>query len=162
MLGSSSDTCPAYLMQNAENDMAITIFNANGININNQFDYFKEYGLDDENKRKEFFEKNHIQSINPDNKYVPIQKSLEIAPIMLGGATIAVGTVFENINSDDKTKYVVKLNQNNQRVLASVSESGKLILNGLTAKNGVMVLRKVAQKITFKGFGYYNQFITQQ
>lgn len=162
LLGSSSDTCPAYLMQNAENDMAITIFNANGININNQFDYFKEYGLDDENKRKEFFEQNHIQSINPDNKYVPIQKSLEIAPIMLGGAAIAVGTVFENINSDDKTKYVIKLNQNNQRVLASVSESGKLILDGLTAKNGVMVLRKVAQKITFKGFGYYNQFITQQ
>lgn len=138
----------AYLQHNAQGNMTVSIFNADGINHSNRFDYFKEYGLDTEDKRKKFFADNNIESINPSNKYIPIQKKSEIDYIMLGaGVAIPVGTVFTNANVRDKAKYVVK--EINGK-LGIFREGGKIVMDGLTSKNGVMILKHV-KNIAFRG-----------
>lgn len=138
----------AYMQHNADGNMTISIFNANGVNHSNRFDYFKDHGLDTEEKRKKFFEENNIESINPNNKYVPIQEKSEIDYIMLGaGVAIPVGTVFTNANVRDKARYVVK---DINGKLGIFKEGGKIIMDGMTSKNGVMILKHV-KKIAFRG-----------
>ena len=149
----------AYMMQNADGDITVSVFYAGDIDHENKVDYFAKYGLTDKNgavdeaKRKEFFEKNHIESINPHNRYVPIQEKTEIDSItcpidaVTGAAAVAlpVGAVFMNANIKDKTKYIVN------KAGEIVREDGKkIILDGLTTRNGVMVLRKL-KSIAFKG-----------
>ena len=130
----------AFMMQSGNGDATITVFNAAGISHDNRHDYFAEYGLNDEASRKKFFEENNIESINPDNRYVPIQKKTEMDSILLGSAiALPVGTVFLNANLRDKARYVV-----NEAGAIVREGGGKIILDGKTAKNGVMILKKIA------------------
>ncbi len=144
----------AYMMQSANGDMTVTLFNAGGIDHKNRVDYFAKYGLDTDAKRKKFFADNDIESINPNNKYVPIQPKSEVDYLLLGaGVAVPVGTVFTNANVRDKAKYVVK-EINGQ--LGIFKEGGKIVLSDLTAKNGVMILKHI-KNIAFKGHRtYYN------
>ena len=141
-------------MQSANGDMTVTLFNAGAIDHKNRVDYFAKYGLDTDAKRKKFFADNDIESVNPDNKYVPIQPKSEVDYLLLGaGVAVPVGTVFTNANVRDKAKYIVK-EINGQ--LGIFKEGGKIVLSDLTAKNGVMVLKHI-KNIAFKGHRtYYN------
>lgn len=148
----------AYMMRSSNGDMTISIFNAGGIKHANRVDYFKEYSLDTEEKRKKFFEENNIESINPNNKYVPIQPKSEMDAILIGaGIAVPVGTVFTNANARDKAKYVVKKIGNNLGIVRE--DGGKIVMDGLTSKNGVMILKHI-KNIIFKGAPkkkvYYN------
>ncbi len=147
----------AYMMQNANGDITVSVFNAGDVEFSNRFDYFKKYGLDTEEKRKKFFEDNNIESINPDNPYIPILPKSELDMIMLGASVaIPVGTVFMNANAKDKTEYVVKEVGNKKAIVRK--DGGKIIMDGKTAKNGVMILRKI-KNIIFKGHqNKYSQY----
>lgn len=79
----------AYMMHSANGDMTVTLFNAGDVDFSNRCNYFEKYGLDTEEKRKKFFEENNIETINPDNKYIPILPKSEVDAIMLG-AGIAI------------------------------------------------------------------------
>ena len=149
----------AYMMQSANGDMTVSIFYAGDINHENRHDYFKEHTITDETSRKKFFKDNNIESLNPHNKYVPIQERTEIdsiqpslSPAAAGGIAAAIalpaGTVFMNANLRDKARYIV-----NEAGAIVKEGGGKIILDGLTAKNGVMILKKIA----FKGRPYYNK-----
>ena len=150
----------AYMMQNSNGDMTVSIFYAGDVNLENRHDYFKDHPeIKDEASRAKFFKDNNIESINPHNKYVPIQARTEIdsiqpslSPTAAGGVAAAialpVGTVFMNADMRDKARYVVN------KAGAIVKEGGgKIVLDGLTAKNGVMILKHIA----FKGRPYYNK-----
>ena len=148
----------AYMMQNANGDMTITLMNAGDVDYGNRVDYFAKYGLDTEDKRKKFFEENNIDSINPNNRYVPILPKSEVDSILLAaGISIPIGTVFTNANARDKAKYVVKDLGNGMRGIVKEG-GGKIIMDGLTSKNGVMILKHI-KNIVFKGNKhreYYN------
>ncbi len=147
----------AFMMQNANGDITVSVFNAGDVEFSNRFDYFKKYGLDTEEKRKKFFEENNIESINPENKYVPILPKSDLDMIMLGaGVALPVGTVFMNANAKDKTEYVVKQVGNKKAIVRK--DGGKIIMDGMTAKNGVMILKKI-KNIIFKGHqNKYSQY----
>ena len=62
--------------------------------------------------------------------------------ILLGaGVALPVGTMFINSSSRDNAKYIVK--EVNGK-LGIFKEGGKIIMDGLTSKNGVMILKKIA------------------
>ena len=147
----------AYLMQNANGDMTISVFNAGDVKFSNRFDYFKEYNLDTEEKRKKFFEANNIESINPDNPYIPILPKSDLDMILLGaGIAIPAGTIFMNANAKDKTEYIVKEIGGKKAIVRK--DGGKIVMDGLTAKNGVMILKKI-KNIIFKGHqNKYSQY----
>lgn len=147
----------AFMSQSANGDMTVSIFYAGDINHESRHDYFADHPeITDEASRKKFFEDNNIETINPKNKYIPIQAKTEIDAIELpvnaaAGAAVAalpVGAVFMNANLRDKARYVV-----NEAGKIVKEGGGKIILDGLTAKNGVMVLKH----IVFKGRPYYNK-----
>ena len=145
----------AFLMQSTDGDMAISVFNAGGIDHRNKFNYFEKYGLKTKADVEKFMKKNNIESINPDNPYIPIQEKTEFDAILMGaGVAIPAGTLFINADTRDKTKYIVK---NIGDKLGIVRQDGKkIIMDGLTAKNGVMVLRKI-KNVAFRGSqGIYN------
>ena len=143
-------------MYSANGDAVVSVFYAGNVNHDARHDYFAEYGLDTEKKRRDFFDKNNIDSINPHNKYVPIQPKTEMDAILLGaGVTLPVGTLFVNANTRDKAKYVVK---NINGKLGIVREDGKkIIMDGLTSKNGVMLLKKI-KNVIFRGNRYNSQY----
>lgn len=131
----------AYLMQSGNGDMTVSVFYAGDIDTNSRVDYFAKNGIVTEEDRKKFFEDNNIESINPHNKYVPIQEKTELDSILIGGSALAIpaGTVFMNANVKDKARYIVN------ELGAIVKEGGgKIVLDGKTARNGVMVLKKLA------------------
>lgn len=148
----------AYMMQSANGDMTVTLFNAGDVDFSNRCNYFEKYGLDTEEKRKKFFEENNIETINPDNKYIPILPKSEVDAIMLGaGIAIPVGTIFTNANAKDKTQYVVK--EIGGKLGIVKKDGGKIVMDGKTAKNGVMILKHI-KNIIFKGAPkkvYYNK-----
>ena len=143
----------AFLVHGSDGDMAISVFNAGGIDHNSRVNYFEKLSkktginLSDKNNRIKFFRDNNINEASIDNPYVPIQEKSSIDSLLLGaGITIPVGTLFMNADARDKVQYVV---QNIGDKLGIVRKDGKkIIMDGLTAKNGVMVLRKF---IPFKG-----------
>ena len=142
----------AFLMQSSDGDAAISVFNAGGIEHKNRVNYFEKYNIQDKQKRIDFFKKNHIDTLNIDNPYIPIQEKTEIDALLLGtGIALPIGTIFLNADARDKAKYIV------QKVgdkLGVVRQDGqKIILDGLTAKNGVMVLRKA---LSFRGTSHSN------
>jgi hypothetical protein len=143
-------------MQSSNGDMTVTLFNAGEVEPGNRVDYFAKYGLDTEEKRKKFFEENNIESINPENKYIPIQSKSELDAILLGtGIAVPVGTIFMNSNMKDKAEYVVKEIGGKLGIVRK--DGGKIIMDGKTAKNGVMIL-KYLKKIAFRGKKpYYNK-----
>ena len=126
--------------------------------FSNRCNYFEKYGLDTEEKRKKFFEENNIETINPDNKYIPILPKSEVDAIMLGaGIAIPVGTVFTNANARDKAEYVVK--EIGGKLGIVKKDGGKIVMDGKTSKNGVMILKHI-KNVIFKGAPkkkvYYN------
>ena len=137
----------AFLIHGANGEMAISVFNAGGIAHENRVNYFKKLEIEDRAKRINFFRDNNIDMDSIDNPYVPIQKKSEIDALLLGaGITIPVGTIFMNSCDKDKVEYVV--NKIGDKLGIVRKDGKKIILDGLTAKNGVMVLRKF---IPFKG-----------
>ena len=134
------------MMQSANGDITVTLMNSGEIEHDSRFYQFKKYNIEAERARKKFFADNNIESINPDNRYVPIQPKAEMDSIVLGSAiALPVGTVFMNANTRDKAKYVVN------EFGAIVKEcGGKIVMDGLTSKNGVMILKHI-KKIAFKG-----------
>ena len=148
----------AYMMHSANGDMTVTLFNAGDVDFSNRCNYFEKYGLDTEEKRKKFFEENNIETINPDNKYIPILPKSEVDAIMLGaGIAIPVGTVFTNANARDKAEYVVK--EIGGKLGIVKKDGGKIVMDGKTSKNGVMILKHI-KNVIFKGAPkkkvYYN------
>ncbi len=149
----------AYMMHSANGDMTVTLFNAGDVDTSNRCNYFEKYGLDTEEKRKKFFEENNIETINPNNPYIPILPKSELDAIMLGaGVAIPVGTVFTNANARDKAEYVVK--EIGGKLGIVKKDGGKIVMDGKTSKNGVMILKHI-KKVIFKGAPkkkvYYNK-----
>lgn len=154
----------AYMMQSANGDMTVTVFDAGRVDFSNRCNYFEKIknehkiDLSTEEKRKKFFEENNIESINPNNPYVPITPKSELDAIVLGASVaIPVGTVFTNANSKDKVQYVVKEVNGKKSIVRA--DGKKIVMDGLTAKNGVMILKHI-KKIIFKGAPkkvYYNK-----
>ncbi len=147
----------AYMMQSANGDVTVSLFNAGEVEFDNRYDYFKKYGLDTEEKRKKFFEDNNIDSINPENRYVPIQPKSELDAILLGtGVALPIGTIFMNANARDKAQYIVK--EINGKLGIARKDGNKIIMDGLTSKNGVMILKHL-KKMAFRGknTAFYNQ-----
>ncbi len=143
------ESAVAYMMQSANGDMTISLMDFAGINHSNRYDYFKAYGLDTEQKRQDFFIANNIESINENNRYIPIKPKSEVDMILLGaGAAIPVGTLFANINLKDKAEYVVKNVKGKLGIIKK--DGGKIVMDGITAKNGVMILKKL-KNVAFKG-----------
>lgn len=146
----------AYMMQSANGDITVTLMNSGEIEHDSRVDYFKKYNIEDEKARKKFFADNNIESINPNNRYVPIQPKAEMDSIVLGSAiALPVGTVFMNANARDKARYVV--NEFGQIVKEG---GGKIVMDGLTSKNGVMILRHL-KKVAFKGKQHKTYFNPQ-
>lgn len=147
----------AHLSQSANGDMTVSLFYAGDVELGNRVDYFAKYGLKTEKDRKKFFEENNIESIDKKNKYIPIQEKTEIDAIMLGGAiALPVGTIFVNANGKDKVNYVVKEIAGKLGIVRD--DGGKIVMDGMTSKNGVMVLKHIAKKLSFKGKQpYYNK-----
>ena len=98
----------------------------------------------------------NIESINPNNPYIPIQEKTELDAILMGaGITIPLGTIFINADARDKAKYIV---QKIKDKIGIVREDGKkIVMDGLTAKNGTMILRKVAFRGKNSSNGFYNK-----
>lgn len=155
----------AYMMQSSNGDMTVTVFDAGGVDFSNRCNYFekisKEYNVDlsTVENRKKFFEENNIESINPDNPYIPITPKSELDMIVLGSSlALPVGTVFTSANAKNKIEYVVK--RVNDKLGIVRKDGGKIIMDGVTAKNGVMILKHV-KNIAFKGSApkrvYYNK-----
>ena len=146
----------AFMMQSTDGDMAVSVFNANGIEHGNRINYFKKFGIENKEERLKFFKDNNIDTINIDNPYIPIQEKTTMDAIIMGaGVAIPIGTVFINEDCRDKAKYVVeKIGDKLGIVRKEGNKTGKIVLDGKTAKNGVMILRKL-RNIGFKGS--YNQ-----
>ena len=139
----------AYMMQSANGNMTVTVFDAGDVQFSNRCDYFARNNIKTEADRQKFFADNEIESINPNNKYVPILPKSELDMIMLGaGVAIPVGTVFTNSNAKDKTEYVVK--EVNGKLGIVRKDGKKIIMNGKTAKNGVMILKHI-KNVIFRG-----------
>ena len=98
-----------------------------------------------------FFAQNNIESINPDNRFVPIQRTKEIDYIELGaGIALPVGLTFMNSDVRDKTLYVVERVKDKLRI---VCKNGKIKIGG----KGVTILKHVAKPV-FKGnSNFYNK-----
>ena len=167
-MSTSDVNVPAFLMQDGYGNMTVSVFNSVDISNKPRFDYFKHFGITEKNREK-FFKDNKIESINPNNRFVPIQKNKELDYIELGaGLSLPIGLAFMNSDSRDKTVYTV------QKILKQVTEKvgdkeikktietiglknkngGKIVLNGLTAKNGAMVLKHVSgygKRLVFRG-----------
>jgi len=146
----------AFMVQGADGDAAISVFNAGGIKHESRVNYFKKLDIEDRNKRLQFFKDNNIETTNIDNPYIPIQEKSSINAILFGaGVTLPVGTVFLNADVRDKAQYVVRKIDDK---LGIVRKDGKkIILDGLTAKNGVMVLRKAFRGRPAAPQSFYNE-----
>ena len=141
-IGTSNPDVPAMLYQNGYGDTVISVFNLLGIDPENRVRYHI-----DRNKAG-----NDIQSINNDNPYVPVQEKLELDSIILpAGLAIAEGTIFVNMLKGDEAKYEVRFIDGLYRL---VNKTGKIAMNGVTAKNGVMFLKKL--KPAFRGKNSYH------
>ena len=157
-LSTSDIDIPAFMMQDGYGNMTVSVFNTTGIKTSPRFDYYNYLGINDDNKEK-FFEENNIESINKNNRYVPIQPNKDIDYIALGaGVSLPLGMIFMNSDVRDKAIYFVDRikdkNGNYTSGRAIYKKGGKISLNGLTAKNGTMVLKYVkdaGKRLVFKG-----------
>ena len=162
-MNTSDESIPAFMMQDGYGNMTVSVFNATGIDPHARFDYFKHLGITDKNKDK-FFADNKIESFNKNNRYVPIQPNKDIDYIALGaGLSLPLGLTFINSDSRDKSVYFVdKIRDKSGKLtdqLAIFRKGGKIALNGLTAKNGAMVLKHVSQvgrRVVFRGSSQVN------
>lgn len=146
--------CVALLRHSANGgDVTISLFNAAGVNPDNRHNYFddEDRKLDTEEKRQKYFKENNIYSINPNNKYVPILPKTELDYLLLGaGVSLPAGMILVNSNKNDKSRYIVKVLANGKRAIVKEG-GGKIIMDGLTSRNGVMILTNAIKKIAFRG-----------
>ena len=158
----NSLACVALLRHSANGgDVTVSLFNAAGVNPDNRHNYFddEDRKLDTEEKRKQYFEENNITSINPNNKYVPILPRTEVDYLLLSaGISLPAGMILINSNKSDKSRYVVKVLNNGRRAITKEG-GGKIIMDGLTSRNGVMILTNAIKRIAFKGNNkpFYNE-----
>ena len=157
MMSTSDANVPAFMMQDGYGNMTVSVFDSTGIKVGPRFDYFKHLGITDKNRDK-FFKDNNIDSINKNNRYVPIQPNKDIDYIELGaGLSLPIGLTFVNSDVRDKSVYKIKKDYKvNGKIIpyALVREGKKISLNSLTAKNGVMVLKHVSEagrRVVFRG-----------
>lgn len=107
----------AYMMQSANGDMTVTLFNAGDVDFS--------------------------------NRVKPEVKPSEIEMLVLGaGVALPIGTVFTNAMAKDKAEYVVKEINGKKGIVRK--DGKKIIMDSLTSKNGVMILKHI-KKIIFKG-----------
>ena len=161
----------AYMMQGSDGRIAISLFNAAGIEHNNRVNYFEKYKLKTNAEKEKFIRDNKIERIENYNSnelnrelksnrkynpYVPMQEKTEVDAILMGaGVTIPVGTVFYNAcTNKDKTQYIVK--QIKDKIGIVRADGKKIIMDGLTAKHGVMMLTN------FRGRQQYNGIYNKQ
>lgn len=153
IISTSHGQVPAIMFQDGYGDVAISVFNSTGINTSHKHNYFDDLGITDEESRKAIFKNEDIDSINPHNKFVPIQRMLHLDYIKLDGYSLPLDTEFRNIDLRDQATYVVK--QLADGAYAIVNSSGSIALNGTTAKNGVLQLvQKARKKPIFRGRQY--------
>ena len=159
LMETSDEYVPAFMMQDGSGNITVSVFNATDIDVDPRVDYFKKYGITEKNREK-FFAENEIESINPNNRYVPIQKNKDIEAIYLaGGMTLPIGLTFMNADARDKAIYIVKKIQDKIGIVRQGTNEF-IRLNGKTAKNGVMVLKHIAKKAKnpcFRGSVGYNK-----
>ena len=159
---------PAILMQDAHGNMAISIFNALGIDPRHRVVYDKS----------KYSDSDKAEVINPENKYVPRENRVELDHIKLGaGLSIPVGTIFRNIATNEE--LIVEMKKiNNVDELVIKAKEGKIVLDSSSAKYGSMLLttmKKVVEKskevlsnkevvtavkkaaVSFKGNSYLNK-----
>ena len=160
-MSTSDENVPAFLMQDGYGNMTVSVFNSVDISNKPRFDYFKHFGITDSNKSK-FFKDNNIESINPNNRFVPIQRNKDLDYIELGaGISLPLGLVFLNADARDKAEYIIdKIKKKDKegkeliRLALVKKGGGKISLNSLTAKNGAMVLKHVSgygKRLVFRG-----------
>ena len=144
----------AFMIQGSDGDMAISIFNAGGISHENRVNYFEKFKKYTKAEQEQFLKDNNIESLNPNNPYIPLQEKTELDAVLMGaGVTIPLGTIFYNTELKDKAQYVVE--KIGDKIGIVKKGGGKIVLDGKTAKYGVMTLRKAfrgrqtTQKISF-------------
>lgn len=154
----------AFLMHSTDGDMAISVLNAEGIDHRNRVNYFEKFGLDTVEKQEEFFKRNNIERFDIQgmhknrkyNPYIPMQERSEFDAILMGaGVTIPLGTMFINTDVRDTAKYIVR--KINDRIGIFREDGKKIVMDGLTAKNGALILRKVAFKGRSAEKSFYNK-----
>ena len=154
LMSTSDENVPAFMMQDAQGNMTVSVFNYEGINTDARHDYFEDLKITDANK-EQVFRENNIESINPNNRYVPIQEKKEIDYIELGlGLSLPLGLTFINSDIRDKAIYEVRKILNSNKLGIFKKDGGKIILDGATSKNGTMILthlKKHAKNINFLG-----------
>ena len=158
-------------MQGADGRMAISLFNAAGIEHGNRVNYFDKFRKYTDEEKEQFIRENNIQRIEDYNSkelnselkskrkynpYVPMQEKTTLDAILMGaGVTIPIGTIFYNIcNSDDKTEYIVKKIKDKIGIVRA--DGKKIVMDGITAKHGVMMLTN------FRGHQQDNRFYNKQ
>ena len=145
----------AYMMQGADGRIAISLFNAAGIDHENRVNYFDKFKKYTDEEKEQFLKENNIQRIESYNSeemnkklqskrkynpYVPMQEKTTLDAILMGaGVTIPIGTIFYNMcNKDDKTEYIVQKIKDKIGIVRT--DGKKIVMDGLTAKHGVMML----------------------
>ena len=160
----------AYMMQGSNGDVAISVFNASGIEHGNRVNYFDKYRKYTDAEKEQFIRDNNITRIEdyntPEmnkslrnnrkyNPYVPMQEKTEIEAILMGaGITLPIGTIFYNACKNDKTEYIVK--QIKDKIGIVRADGKKIIMDGLTSRHGVMMLT------SFRGHQHTNGFYNKQ
>lgn len=129
ILSTSNPDVPAYMFQDGNGNVAISVLNATDIQTANRAEYTSN-----------------------GNKHVPVQKELELDEIVLpAGLALTVGMIFKNISGKDSSEYVVELKDGIYRLKRKADKLlSKIKMNNDTAKNGVMILKKVG-KTAFRG-----------
>ena len=136
ILSTSNPNVPAYMFQDGDGNVAISVLNATDKQTAHRAEYDKK-----------------------GNKHVPAQKELELDEIILpAGIALTAGAVFANISGKDGSKYIVELKDGIYRLKRKAGEAfAKIKMNNDTAKNGVMILKKVS-KTAFKGKNLNSQY----
>lgn len=137
----------AILHQGDGNDAVITILNNYGIDTRSRHEYSRDIVEDP---------KNAVNTINNDNKFVPVQWNYEIDSISLGNdLSLPEGTLFINRIGKDAVEYITKMIDG---VCKLVRKDGqKIVMNGETAKYGAMFLKQ-AGRVAFKGRNINKQY----
>lgn len=155
LMSTPDPNIPAFMMQDAYGNMTISVFNYEGVNPSFRYDYFKAFNIIDSNK-EQIFKENNIKSININNRYVPILGKKMIDYIEFGpGIALPENLEFVNVNGqDDKTIYVTKYINNLAKTVLCKKNGGKIVLDGITAPNGSMILsclKNRARRVHFLG-----------
>lgn len=119
----SNDDIPAMLMQDGYGNMSVSVFDTTGVNTN--------------------------------NRAIPYQNQNGIDYILFGGGLLLpLGLEFVNTNGKDDATYIVQdiFKDGSWKGRGLKIKKGSCIpLNNNTLRNGVMVLKHTAKKLTFRG-----------